>query len=202
MEKPAETRYPIHDLIRSRWSPLAFSERLVEMEKLHSLFEAARWAMSSFNEQPWVYLVATRDQPEEFEKMLGCLVEGNQPWAKHAPVLMLSVAKLSFDRNGKPNRHAFHDVGAASALLSLQATALGLFVHQMAGILPDHARSVFAIPESWEPVAGLALGYAGDADALPENLKQRQLAPRSRKEISQFIYSGKWGQPAGLVGLG
>lgn len=202
MEKPAETKYPVHYLIRRRWSPLAFAERPVEPEKLRRLFEAARWAPSSFNEQPWAYLVATRDHRDEFETMLGCLVEGNQTWAKHAPVLMLSVAKLAFDKNGKPNRHAWHDVGAASAYLSLEATDLGLFVHQMAGILPEQARTVFGIPDGWEPVAGLALGYPGDADALPENLKQRQLAARGRKAISQFVYSGRWGQAASVVSPG
>jgi nitroreductase len=199
MEKPADTRHPVHDLIRRRWSPLAFSDRPVEPEKLLSLLEAARWAAASFNEQPWAYIVATRDQPEEFDKLLGCLVEGNRTWAKNAPVLMLSVAKLAFDRNGQPNRHAWHDVGAASATLCLQATALGLFVHQMAGILPAQARAVYGIPEGWEPVAGLAVGYPGDPAALPENLKQRQNAPRSRKELGQFVFAEKWGQPAPLV---
>jgi nitroreductase len=200
MEKPADTRHPVHDLIRRRWSPLAFAETPVEPEKLRSLLEAARWAASSYNEQPWAYLVATRDNPEEFEKLLGCLVEGNRTWARHVPVLMLSVAKLAFDRNGQPNRHAWHDVGAASATLCLQATALGLFVHQMAGILPAQARTVYGIPEGWEPVAGLAVGYPGDPAALPEKLRQRQDAPRSRKEITSFVFAGKWGQVASVTG--
>jgi nitroreductase len=198
MEKPAEPHHPVHDLIRRRWSPLAFAPTPVEPDKLRSLLEAARWAMSSFNEQPWAYLVAARDNAEEFEKMLGCLVEGNRAWAKNAPVLMISVAKLHFDRNGQPNKHAWHDVGAASALLSIQATALGLFVHQMAGFNAAQARAGFGIPEGWEAVAALAVGYSGDPAALDEKLRQRQNAPRSRKGVGQFVFAGRWGQPAAV----
>jgi nitroreductase len=199
MEKPADTRRPVLDVIRRRWSPLAFSDRPVEREKLLSVLEAARWAPSSFNEQPWGYLLATRDDRAEFDKLLGCLVEGNITWAQHAPVLLLSVAKLAFDRNGQPNRHAWHDVGAASALLTLQATALDLYVHQMAGIVPAKARATFAIPDGFEPVAGVAIGYPGDPSQLPEPLRQRQNAPRSRKDLSSFVFTGRWGQPSPVV---
>jgi nitroreductase len=153
MEKPAETAYPVLDLIRRRWSPLAFAPTPVEKEKLLSLFEAARWSASSFNEQPWSFLVATKENPAEFETMLECLVEGNRPWAKNAPVLMISVAKLAFERNGQPNRHAFHDVGQAMANLSLQAVSMGLFVHQMAGFNVAQARTVYGVPEGFDPVA-------------------------------------------------
>ena len=134
MQKPASAAHPIHHLIRDRWSPRAFLDKAVEPERLLSLLEAARWAPSSYNEQPWIFLVATKEQPEEFEKMLGCLVEGNQGWAKAAPVLMISVAKLSFTKNNKENRCALHDVGLASAMLTLQAVELGLVTHGMAGI--------------------------------------------------------------------
>jgi len=124
MEKPAETQYPIHDLLRRRWSPRAFSDRRVDPAIMRSLLEAARWAPSSYNEQPWSFIVATKDDPVEFGRLLSCLVEGNIQWAQHAPVLMVSVARLSFEDDGKPNRHAFHDVGQAVANLSVQATAL------------------------------------------------------------------------------
>ena len=133
MPKVAETRYPIHELLRERWSPRAFADRMVEPEKLRSLLEAARWAPSSSNEQPWSFIVATKEHAGEYERLLSCLVEGNVRWAQHAPVLMLSVATLVFERNQKPNRHAFHDVGLAVENLIIQGTALGLFVHQMAG---------------------------------------------------------------------
>ena len=139
-KRTAETSVPIHTLISERWSPRAFANRAVEPEKLRELFEAARWAASSYNGQPWYFIVATKEHGANYKKMLDSFVEFNQSWAKGAPALALSVAKLKFDHNGEPNRHALHDVGQAAANLSLQAHALGLAVHQMAGILPEKAR--------------------------------------------------------------
>jgi len=199
MEKPAETAYPIQDLLRRRWSPRAFANQPVEPEQLCSLLEAARWAPSSFNEQPWSYIVATQDSPAEYDRLLSCLAEGNQQWAQSAPVLMLSVAKLYFERNGKENRHAFHDVGLSSENLVIQATALGLFVHQMAGFDVDKARQLYGIPDRYEPVAAFALGYPGDPASLPDNLREREQAPRTRKLLDTFVFSGGWGQPSSLV---
>lgn len=199
MEKLADTKYPIHELLRQRWSTRAFADRMVEPEKIRSLLEAARWAGSSFNEQPWSFIVATKANEEEYERLLSCLVEGNIKWAKHAPVLMLSVAKLTFDRGGKPNRHAFHDVGLAVENLVIQATALGLSVHQMAGFHVEKAREVFAIPDGQEPVAMIVLGYPGDPGGLPEELRERELAPRSRKALRDFVFAGRWGQTSSLV---
>ncbi len=199
MEKLAETQFPIHDLLRRRWSPRAFADRLVEPEKLRSILEAARWAASSFNEQPWGFIVATKQDEPEWSRLLSCLVEGNQVWAKQAPVLMVSVAKLTFGRNGESNRHAWHDVGLAVGNLVVQATSLGLSVHQMAGILPDKVRELYGIPHGFEPVAGLALGYVGDPDSLPEPLGQREQAKRMRKPLAEFIFSTRWGQVSPLV---
>jgi len=199
MEKPADTQYPIHDLLRRRWSPRAFSDRRVEPDTLRSLLEAARWAPSSFNEQPWSFILATKDDPAEFGRLLSCLVDGNIQWAQHAPVLMVSVARLSFEDDGKPNRHAFHDVGLAVANLIVQATALGLVVHQMAGIFPDKIRELYGIPEGYEAVAGIALGYPGDPQSLPEGLRKRELAPRERKPMTEFVFSGRWGQTSPIV---
>jgi nitroreductase len=196
MEKLAPTNYAIHQLLRRRWSPHAFSSRPVEAEKLQRLMEAARWAPSSYNEQPWSFLVATKDNAADHDRMLQCLVEGNREWAKTAPVLLISVASVSFAKNGKPNRHALHDVGAAVADLTLQATSDGLFVHQMAGIDVDKIRATYAVPATHEPVAGIALGYPGDIDALSDGLKQRTLAPRVRKPMNEFVFSGKWGETA------
>ena len=195
----ADTQYPIHDLLRQRWSPLAFSQQRVEPEKLCSVLEAARWAASSYNEQPWSFIVATKDNQPEFDRLLGCLAEGNQEGAKNAPVLMLSVAKLYFERNGVENRHAFHDVGAAAALLSIQATANGLFIHQMAGFDVPKAREVYGISEGYEPVAAIALGYLEDSKILSEKLQQRENAPRTRKSLEKFVFSGSWNQVSPLV---
>jgi nitroreductase len=193
LKKPAETSTPIHDLIAHRWSPRAFDSKPVEPEKLRTLFEAARWAPSSYNAQPWYFIVGTKDHPENYNRVLESLIEFNQGWAKQAPVLALSVAKLKFD-DGKPNRHAFHDVGQAAANLSLQAEALGLSVHQMAGIEAEKARKLFHIPADYEAVAGIALGYAGDPASLSEELRKRELAPRQRKPLDSFVFTGQWGK--------
>lgn len=195
MEKPAQTASPIHDLLQRRWSPRAFGDRPVAPETLTSLFEAARWAASCFNEQPWRFIVAAKDRPAEFDRLVGCLVESNAAWAKQAPVLMLSVAALRFQETGKENRHAFHDVGLAVENLIIQATAMGLFVHQMAGFHVEKARADLAIPDGYDPVAMIALGYPGDPEVLPEKLRQRELAPRSREPLARFVFSGAWGTP-------
>ncbi len=196
MGKEAATRYPIHPLLQQRWSPRAFSDRIVEKEKLLALLEAARWAPSSFNAQPWVFIVATKDKPVDYERLLRCLVDGNIQWAQQAPLLMLSVAKLHFDHNGKPNRHALHDVGLAASNLIIQASALGLYVHQMAGFHLDRAREAFQIPDSAEPVAAMAVGYLGDPGQLAEELRDKESAPRTRKPLSDFVFSGTWKQPS------
>jgi nitroreductase len=199
MEKPAPANYPIEAEIKRRWSPRAFSDRMVESEKLLSLWEAARWAPSSYNEQPWYFLVATKDDEAEYQKMLSCLVEGNQQWARTAPVLMISVAKLAFAKNGKPNRHAFHDVGLAVASLIFEATDLDLFVHQMAGFSPEKVRELFAVPQGFEPVAAIAIGYGVDVDEVPDDLKEREEAPRERKPLASFVFQGAWDQPARVM---
>jgi nitroreductase len=198
MEKPAEAQHPIHDLLQRRWSPRAFAERLVEPDKLRSLFEAARWAPSSNNEQPWRFLVATKENKADWNRLFTCLVEGNQKWAHRAPVLMLSVATLTFD-DGSANRHAFHDTGMAVENLIIQATALGLFVHQMAGFHIDQARVNCKIPDGFEPVAMIAVGYPGDPATLPDNLRERELKLRERNSISEFVFSSTWGVPSPVV---
>lgn len=195
MHKPAESQFPLHELIRDRWSSVAYSERPVEPEKIGSLLEAARWAPSSYNEQPWSFLVATSETPEEHDRMLSCLVEGNVPWAQRAPVLLLAVAAMNFSRNGHANRHAHHDVGLANENVVLQATAMGLIAHQMAGFDPERARELFKIPDGHDPLTMLAIGYPGEVSDLPEALGSRDAAPRHRKSLSEFVFTGKWGQP-------
>ena len=199
MSKKAVTDHPVHELIAGRWSPYGFADRPVSGEDLRSLFEAARWAASSYNEQPWRYVVASKDDPEEFQRLLSCLVEGNQGWAKQVPVLALGCVNLNFSRNGKPNAAAIHDLGIASANLSLEATERGLVVHQMIGILPDRAREVYGIPGGSQAVTALGIGYAADPDSLPEALKERDLAPRTRNPLAAFVFGGKWGDSSDLT---
>lgn len=194
MEKIAPFQHPILPEIASRWSPLAFSERAVEPDKLQRLFEAARWAASSNNEQPWSYIVGRKDQPEDFERLAACLVEGNA-WARKAPVLALSVARTvsTGAKPGQPNRYAFHDVGMASENLWIQAIAEGLIVHQMAGYDVEKARTDLGLPKDHEPVAMIAIGYYGDHARLPDKWRTREEKPRLRKTIEEFVFRGRWG---------
>jgi nitroreductase len=199
MKKPASAAHPINELIRERWSPRAFLPKAVETGRLLSVLEAARWAPSSYNEQPWFFIVARAEDGEDFQKLLGCLVEANQAWAKGAPVLMISVAKTTFDRNGKPNRVAVHDVGLASENMVLEAVEQGLVAHGMGGIDVEKIRVVYGLPENCEAVAGWALGYEGEADTLPEQFQEAERAPRERRGLSQFVFGGTWGQAASFV---
>jgi nitroreductase len=190
------------DLVARRYSPLAFDARAVAPQTLRQLFDAARWAASSMNEQPWRFIVATRDDTASFEKILSTLVPGNAAWAAQAPVLVLSVARKNFERGDHPNRFAQHDVGQAMAQLSLAATERGLGVHQMGGFDAEQARALFHIPAEYEPVAAIALGYPGDVATLPEALRQRSRAPRTRRELESIVFGGTWGEPAALVKTG
>jgi nitroreductase len=199
LHKHAETSAPIHDIISHRWSPRSFDSRPIEPEKLRSLFEAARWAASSYNAQPWYFIVATKDEPENYKKILDCFIEFNQSWAKSAPVLAISVASMKFAHNGETNSHSFHDVGQAAASLSLQATHVGLQVHQMAGIFPQKAKEIFHIPDGFEAVAGMAIGYPGDSSALPDKLREQEHAARQRKPLASFVFTGDWGKPSPSV---
>ena len=199
MQNPAPAEFPIHELVRNRWSPRAFADKEIPREILRSLFEAARWAPSSSNEQPWAFVVATRNDHSNFAKALQPLVEFNVNWAKHAWVLGFAVSELNFAKNNVPNRNAQYDTGAAMAWLSVEATAHGLFVHQMAGFDPEAARDVFEIPAGWEAVAAFAIGYPGDPASLPQPYKDRETAPRSRKHIREFVMNGKWGHTASFI---
>lgn len=193
-EKPAETDHPVDDLIARRWSPRAFEEgRAVEREKVLALLEAARWAPSCFNEQPWRYLVFDESNEDALARARACLAPGNE-WAFAAPVLMVSVARDNFTRNEKPNRTAQHDVGLASENLVLEAVEQGLAAHQMAGFDLERARKEFNVPDGFTLIAMIAIGYPyrGDLDRLPENLRAKELAARSRKPLSEIAFSGGW----------
>jgi nitroreductase len=178
---------PLNAII-TRWSPRAFSVREIEPEKIELLFEAARWAPSSRNEQPWSYYYAVKSDQEAFRKFNDCLASGNQVWAKHAAMLVLSFAKKHFDFNSSLNRHAFHDVGAANAYLVLQAAEMGLQAHQMAGFDREKTLKAFNLdPEKYDPVTFIAFGYVGDPNSLSDDMKESETAPRKRKEKSEFV---------------
>ena len=192
MEKPADTPHDLHPLLRGRWSPRAFSTEPITREELASLLEAARWAPSCFNEQPWRFIVALREEAH-FAALLSCLAEKNQAWAKDSAALVLSVAKTTFSHNDKPNRHAAHDVGLATMQLVLQGEALGIRAHQMAGFSAERAREVFAIPEGFEPLTAIALGNPGSPDTLPADLAERERTPRTRKDAPELFFGGSFG---------
>jgi nitroreductase len=186
----------VEDLILRRWSPRAFADKEVSADELRRLFEAARWAASSSNEQPWRFLVGRRGD-ETYKKIFDALVEFNQSWVKSAPVVVLSLAKKTFTANGHPNRFGLHDTGAATTLLSLQATANGLHTHSMAGFDAEQVRASFAIPSDYEIGAVTAIGYFGDPASLPDKIQKIEVAPRQRKPLEEFVFTD-WDKPAEL----
>jgi nitroreductase len=198
VEKLADTIPEVHDLIRARWSPRSFSPREVSDRDLETVLEAARWAASSNNEQPWRFLVARKSDPAAYERFLQLLAPSNQAWAKNAPVLLIMAAKRTFSHNGKPNYHALHDAGQALANLFLQATALGLHAHGMAGFDRDRARQELGVPEDYDLGAAVALGYRASPDQLSEKHRQSELAKRERKPLSEIVFGPNWNQPLQL----
>jgi len=188
--KLTPTEYAILDEIKDRWSPRAFSSEEVTDEELHKIFEAARWAPSSMNEQPWRFIYA-RKGTEAFDQMSEALMEGNY-WAKEAPVLIFTAVRKTFKKNDKPNRTAQHDLGLAVGNLAAQATALGLSMHQMGGIYTDKAAEILEVPEDYEVMTAIALGKAGDANQLEEKLKNREMAERKRMPQSAFVFTGSF----------
>lgn len=187
--KSNDLAIPVLDVIQQRRSRRAYADKEVEPEKIKLLFEAARWAPSSVNEQPWTYLYATRAQEELWNLILNTLADGNRIWAKDAPLLVVSMARKYFSRNGRTNHSAKYDLGSANGFLSLQATALGLNVHQMAGFDSEKARIDLNIPDEYDLGVIMAIGYPGDPEQLPENLKARELAPRQRTDIEEFVFN-------------
>ena len=186
----ATSEHEVHELIESRFSTRAFAATPVERAKLVSILEAARWAPSSGNAQPWRFLV-TRQGSEPFERLAGCLSHGNRRWAPRAPVLVLTAAKSVLEPKGdKPardNPYALHDVGQATAFMTLQATALGLHVHQMGGFDKAAAAEAFGLPEHLSPVAVVAIGYLGDAETLPDDVRSKEEAARTRLSLRELV---------------
>jgi nitroreductase len=179
-------------VIAGRWSPRAFDPRPVEPEKLERIFEAARWAASSFNEQPWRYWLAQRRDPHR-SKIESFLVDSNA-WAKAAPVLLLTATSTIFSKNGRTNTVAVHDLGLANANMAIQAMQEGVLVHGMAGFDAARAQTELAMPGDWRAIAMWAMGYPGSLDALPEQLRARELEPRARRPLSQTIFGGRTGE--------
>jgi nitroreductase len=197
MQKPATTQEPIHEIIENRWSPRAYdANKAVSSAQMISLLEAARWAPSCFGDEPWRFIVWDKNKDAAaWQSALDCIVPGNQAWAKDAPVFVLICADTLFNHNQKPNRWGGYDTGAAAVSLCLQATSMGLITHQMGGFDGEKARAAFGIPEQFELMSMLAVGYSADTDTLSDELKERELAPRKRRPLGELFYEGVWNQP-------
>jgi nitroreductase len=187
------------EVVAKRWSPRAYSSKSVEKEKLLTLFEAARWSASSYNEQPWRFIIATKDNLEAFHKLLGCVNDWNQKWARLAPVLVLTIAKKTFTTNGKPNKLAWHDVGQTVATLGLEAASHDLYIHQMAGIHPEKAKELYNIPDDFEAVTMFTVGYLGDIKDLPEEFHKGERRIRERKPLSELVFENEFGNTSSLM---
>lgn len=185
--------------VAKRFSPRAYSSKSVEKEKLLTVLEAARWSASSYNEQPWRFMVATKENPEAFQKMLSVANEWNQKWARLAPVLVLTIAKKTFSHTGKVSKHAWHDVGQAVATLALEAAQHDLYIHQMGGIDADKARELFHVPDDFDVVSMFTLGYLGDINDLPEEFHRSERRKRERKPLSELVFENEFGQTVSLV---
>ena len=198
MQKPAITHVPIAELIAKRWSPRAFdASKAVSHEQIIALLEAARWAPSSYNDQPWRFVVCDKtSNPKAWQAAFDCLAPSNQTWVKDAPLLLLGCANTILDVNQQANRFAQYDTGAAAVNLCLQASSMGLSAHQMGGFNSDLAREKFAIPAQYTPMSMLCVGYAGDPNQLPDDLKMRELAERKRKPLGELFFADSWGKPA------
>ena len=199
LAKDAETQFPINELLRRRWSSRAYADTPVDDATLGSLFEAARWAPSAGNGQPWSFVVAVRDRdPEGYDRALAVLNESNRIWVQHAPVLLFAVTRR-IREDGREHGRAQYDLGLAVESLVVQATDLGLIVRQMAGFDAVAARETFAIPAGYEPVAAIALGYPGEGAKLSDELRERESAPRERKPLESFVFGARFGETyAGL----
>jgi nitroreductase len=199
LRKPAETTQPIHPLLADRWSPRAFNGKPVPKDVLVSLFEAARWAASCNNSQPWRFIVATRDDADAYATLLGCFNDRNQSWAHTAPVLMITCADKNLP-DGRPSDYGYYDTGAAMAQLTMQAATHGVVVHQAQGIIFDKVRETYGVPDNFDICTGIAIGYQGEPEVLPEDYAKREVLPRERRALSDTVFTGGFGKTSGIVG--
>ncbi len=197
MNKPAITQAPILDVIANRWSGRAYdANKTIKKEQIIRMLEAARWSPSCYGDEPWRFIVWNKhEDAPSWQKAFDCIVPGNQSWAKDAPVLVLVCANTLFNHNGKPNRWGAYDTGAAALSLCIQATSMGLMTHQMGGFDGEKAREAFNIPEEYQMMAMIAIGYAAEIGTLDGEAKERELAPRKRRPLSELFYDGIWNHP-------
>jgi nitroreductase len=186
----------ILEIIQERWSPYSFSSTPLEDFKLKAMFEAAGYAPSCNNEQPWIFVYSTQQNKEVFDDYLGFMFDSNKVWAKNAFAIIISMARTKFSYNGKPNRYAFHDTGMAVSNLLLQASAMDIFVHQMGGFSVEKVKGYFKLNDDIEPVAMMAVGYIGDGLSFSPELLKRDEKRRPRKSINEFAFKNSLSDPA------
>lgn len=196
MNKEAVTEFDVIPLIKNRWSPRAFQDKEIEREKLQSIFEAARWAPSAFNEQPWRFITGIKSKGDTYERIADTLVEANARWATKAPVLVLTTTKLRFSHNNKENTASLYDLGQAVSMLTLQALHEGVYVHQMGGFSKEKAIENFDIYEVYAPVTVIAMGYLGTSANIPEDLQKGEESIRMRKRATEFVFENSFGGPS------
>ncbi len=197
MKKPAVTQLEIHPIIKNRWSPRAFRKKKVEPAKLKRIFEAARWAPSSFNEQPWRFILGIKGD-SSWDKLFECMVKFNQDWAGRAPLLLLALGKKTTSK-GAPNKVYQYDVGQSMAYITFQAEAEGLVVHQMGGFSREKAGELFSVPEDYVPLTMMAIGYQDNPESLDRDFQEKEKAPRSRNPVGELLFSDTFGKEARLV---
>ncbi len=194
MKKKANTKVPLHPHLQERWSPRAFSSKTIDDDTLTSLFEAARWAPSSRNLQPWRFIVESQSDPQGFQKLADCVMESNRDWSQHAFALAVIVSERQAPDSDTPNGTADYDAGQAVAALSIQAMEKDIFIHQMGGVYRDKISEAYDLPQGYAPIAVLAIGYQGALEDLPEALQEREKAERSRKDLSEIVFKGSWAE--------
>ncbi|RJS92937.1 nitroreductase family protein [Salinisphaera sp. Q1T1-3] len=196
MTKTADTDHKIHNTLATRWSPYLFAETPVDVNDLQALFEAARWAPSSYNEQPWRFIVGVAGQGDDHQRILDCLAEPNRVWAGRAPVLVLGVVVDQFVPSGTPNKAAEHDLGLAVGNLLVEATVRGLSVHQMIGVDADAAKTEFGVPDSAHVLTAMAIGHADKSGAGEAKYAERDNTTRTRKPLPEFVFGTRFGTSA------
>lgn len=196
-DKKAETSVPINDLLARRWSGRAYDpDKNVSEKQIMALFEAARWSPSCYGDQPWRYIVCSKKTNEQaWDNAFTCLSEGNQSWARNAPVLLIAIADSILSKNGNPNRWAQYDTGAATMSLCVQATELGLMVHQMGGFDAKKARNMFSIPDQFTPMAMMTVGYQMAIEEINDEIREREFSQRQRNPLEMNFFNGTWGEP-------
>ena len=191
LDKKAQTQYDIFPLLKMRWSPRTFSEQPLTKIEINQLFEAARWAASSYNRQPWRFIYATKGT-EAYQKIVDCMSDFNKQWASKAPLLLLTAYKEKTDE-GDDNFHALHDLGLAMGNMSVQAQHMGIAIHHMAGIDWKKAQNIFNVPEGFHITTAVAIGfYGGDLNTLPKDLQEQETSERTRNDIEDFAFEGTW----------